>query len=146
MHLTPLRFLSLSALFLSTCALLSIGCGDSTSSGGAGGSGGQGGAGGGGLGGLGEGGSAGADVEPVEGVDFDCGGATCNSAEGYCYFSEEAPDKEGNTNDSIGCAAFPDECLLDPSCACLELNGANFECCNGDVSTGILAQNPHGGC
>jgi hypothetical protein len=126
------------ALSFSTFLVAATGCGESTGDGGQGGEG--------GVGGLGEGGTAGADVEPVEGVDFGCGSQTCNSAEAYCSFSEEAPDKEGNTNASYGCVALPDACLLDPTCACLSENFVNFECCDGDVSTGILAQSPHGGC
>lgn len=144
LHL-PLRRgdrLSARAVFVfSTSLWLATGCGDSTGAGGDGAAGGLG-----GLGGLGEGGTAGADVAPIEGVDFDCGGATCNSEEAYCSYSEEAPGKGGEPGGSYSCVPYPDACLLDPTCSCLSANFVNFECCGGDVSTGILAQSPHGGC
>jgi hypothetical protein len=127
----------LSAARYLLVGVLAAACGDSTSSGGApAGGGGQGGGGGGGGGGEG----------PVTGVEFTCGAETCNSLLAYCYYSEDAPDADGNQTIFEGCVDLPQACLDDVSCECLEAAGTPFECCEGDGATGIRAESPHGGC
>ena len=76
----------------------------------------------------------------VEGVDFACGDATCDSSVAYCYeVIGGVPPDSGEKPDSNGtCTDFPKACLGDPSCTCLDSQGiTQGGTCTGDVTTGV---------
>ncbi len=81
------------------------------------------------------------DDDSAAATTFGCGDLTCSTEDEYCYWVSGGAEPSM----SYECAALPEACQEDPTCACMEAEGivtAGYECeelPGGGLSVGMNA-------